>query len=237
MSIPIRRLGGALSITLLAVALAACGGSTPSTAATAVPPAQATPAPASQAPETSPAASADAPGPSLALTGRIEVAEHGFAVTLPDGWTRVDLKAADLEAIMKAAGNVDPALAEQYSAQIQAMLGTGLAVFAFGPDPTSGTNLNVIALPGGGMSLDLLEQLNSAQIKALAGDNLDVERVTLPAGEAIHYRYAMTGAGMPAGTSIDQYLMLAGQNQLIVTATNATEAEAKAIADSVEVLD
>jgi len=42
---------------------------------------------------------------------------------------------------------------------------------------------------------------------------------------------------MPAGTSIDQYLMLAGQNQLIVTATNATEAEAKAIADSVEVLD
>jgi len=236
MSMPIRRLGGALSITLLSVALAACGGSTPTTAATPVP-APVTPAPASQAPETSPAASADAPGPSLALTGRIEVAEHGFAVTLPEGWTRVDLKAGDLDAIMKAAGTVDPALAEQYSAQIQAMLGTGLAVFAFGPDPTSGTNLNVIALPGGGMSLDLLEQLNTAQIEALAGGNVNVERVTLPGGEAIHYRYEMTAAGMPAGTSIDQYLMLAGQNQLIVTATNATEAEAKAIADSVEVLD
>ena len=236
MSMPIRRLGGVLSITLLSVALAACGGSTPSTAATQVP-AQVTQAPASQAPETSPAASAVAPGPSLALTGRIEVAEHGFAVTLPDGWTRVDLKAADLDAIMKAAGNVDPALAEQYSAQIQAMLGTGLAVFAFGPDPTSGTNLNVIALPGGGLSLDLLEQLNTAQIEALAGGSVDVERVKLPGGDAIHYRYEMTAAGMPAGTSIDQYLMLAGQNQLIVTATNATEAEAKAIADSVEVLD
>jgi len=236
MSMPMRRLGGALSITLLTVALAACGGSTPTTAATPVP-APVTPAPASQAPDTSPAASADAPGPSLALTGRIEVAEHGFAVTLPDGWTRVDLKAADLDAIMKAAGNVDPALAEQYSAQIQAMLGTGLAVFAFGPDPTSGTNLNVIALPGGGMSLDLLEQLNTAQIEALAGGNVEVERVKLPGGDAIHYRYEMTAAGMPAGTSIDQYLMLAGQNQLIVTATNATEAEAKAIADSVEVLD
>jgi hypothetical protein len=236
MSMPIRRLGGALPITLLSVALAACGGSTPTPAATPAP-AQVTPAPASQAPETSPAASADAPAASLALTGRIEVAEHGFAVTLPEGWTRVDLKAGDLDAIMKAAGNVDPALAEQYSAQIQAMLGTGLAVFAFGPDPTSGTNLNVIALPGGGMSLDLLEQLNTAQIEALAGGNVDVERVMLKGGEAIHYRYEMTAAGMPAGTSIDQYLMLAGQNQLIVTATNATEAEAKAIADSVEILD
>ena len=29
----------------------------------------------------------------LATTGRIEVADKGFALTLPDGWTRVDVTA------------------------------------------------------------------------------------------------------------------------------------------------
>ena len=186
MTHPDRRLGGALTITAISILLAACGGTTPSAALTASP---ATPAPASVEPSTpaeaSPSAgSAASPGSSLATTGRIEVADKGFAITLPDGWTRVDLTSGDLEAMVEAAGNIDPAIAEQYAAQIQAMLGTGLAVFAFGPDPASGTGLNVIALPGAGMSLDLLEQLNTSQIEALAGGDVDVERVTLPAGEA-----------------------------------------------------
>lgn len=237
-----RRLGGALSIALLAVALTACGGSTPS-ASTAVgsPSPVTTPRP-SVAPETSPSASPSAgavatPGASLATTGRIEVPEHKIALTLPDRWTRVDLSAGDMDAIMEAAGNVDPALAQQYSAQIQALISSGLAVFAFGPDPAAGTNLNVMAIPGAGLSLDLLEQMNSAQIKALAGDDVVAERVTLPAGDAVHYRYELTAQGMPAGTSIDQYLMVAGSKQLVVTVTNATEAEATAIANSIEVLD
>jgi hypothetical protein len=237
MTTPVRRLGAALSITLLSVALAACGGSTPAATATAAPPVQATPAPASLAPSTSPAASAGVPGASLATTGRIEVPDHGFALTLPDGWTRINLAEGDLAAIMEAAGDVNPEFAEKYAAQIQAMMATGLAVFALGPDPDSGTNLNVVALPGAGLSLDLLEQINTAQIEALAGDEVDVERVTLPAGEAIHYRYELTTTGLPAGTSVDQYLMVAGTNQLVVTVSNASEADASAIANSIEVLD
>jgi hypothetical protein len=238
MTMPIRRLGGAFSISLLAITLVACGGSTPTTAVTPEPAAQVTPPPPSVAPDASaPAGSSGVPGASLATTGRIEVVDKGFALTLPDGWTRVDLAQGDLDAMIEAAGNVDPALAAQYSAQIKAMLGAGLAVFAFGPDPASGTNLNVIALPGAGLSLDLLEQLNKSQIEAIAGNDVQVERVTLPAGEAVHYRYEITSTGLPAGTSIDQYLLLAGENQLVVTATNATEAEAQAIANSVEILD
>src|SRR5688500_139819 len=127
MTFQTRRLGGVLSITLLAIALAACGGSTPSASVGAD--SRVTPVPASVEPAGSPDASpstaaAAAPGSDLATTGRIEVADKGFALTLPDGWTRVDVTPEALEAAM-AASELDPALAEQYSAQIKALLGTG----------------------------------------------------------------------------------------------------------------
>lgn len=243
MTTPVRRLGGALSISALAVALAACGGATASATPTADPTPLSTPAPASVAPATSPpatsspAASAAAPGASLATTGRIEVADKGFALTLPDGWTRINLAEGDLEAMLEAAGGMDNAFAQQYAAQIKAMAASGLSVFALGPNPMDGTTLNVLALPSMGMSLDLLEQINTAQIKALAGEGVTAERVTLPAGDALHYRYELTTAGAPAGTSVDQYLVLTGENQLVVSVSNATAAEAKAIADSIETLD
>ena len=238
MSMPVRRLGGAVSISVLAIALAACGGATPSTTVTAAPAVQVTPPPASVAPaSSSPAASAGAAGASLATTGRIEVADKGFALTLPDGWTRINLSEGDMAAMLEAAGNLGPAFAEQYAAQLQAMAATGVSVFALGPNPTSGTTLNVIALPGAGMSLDLLEQINTAQVKALAGADVKAERVTLPAGDAVHYRYEVNMQGAPAGTSIDQYLLLTGSNQLVVSVSNASAADDEAIANSVDVLD
>ena len=234
MTFQIRRLGGALSSTLLAIALAACGGSTPSS--TAAPDPEVTPAPASVEPVGSPSAAAAAtPGSSLATTGRIEVADKGFALTLPDGWTRVDVTPEALEAAMEAS-DLDPALAAQYSAQIKALLGTGLSVFAFGPDPTAGTQVTVLALPSMGLSLDLLDQINTAQLEQLAAGDIETERITLPAGEAIHYRYAL-GTEAAAGATLDQYFIIAGPNQLVVTATNASPEDAAAIANSVETLD
>lgn len=238
MTFQTRRLGGALSSTLLAIALAACGGSTPS--ATVAPDSEVTPAPASVEPVGSPGASPSAaaaatPGSSLATTGRIEVADKGFALTLPDGWTRVDVTPEALEAAMEAS-DLDPALAAQYSAQIKALLGTGLSVFAFGPDPTAGTQVTVLALPSMGLSLDLLDQINTAQLEQLAAGDIETERITLPAGEAIHYRYAL-GTEAAAGATLDQYFIIAGPNQLVVTATNASPEDAAAIANSVETLD
>lgn len=229
-----RRLRGALSIALLAIALAACGGSTPS--ASVAPADEATPAPASTVPAASPSAAAAAtPASSLATTGRIVVADKGFALTLPDGWTRVDITPEALEAAMEAS-DLDPALAAQYETQIKSLLGTGLSIFAFGPDPSAGTQVTVLALPGMGLSLDLLDQINKSQLENLAEGDIVSERVTLPAGDAIHYRYAL-GVEGTGGATLDQYFILAGSNQLVVTATNASAADATAIANSVEVLD
>lgn len=231
------RLRGALSITLLSIALAACASSTPSAPTVTVDPATgATPVPTAAQPDASPTAGGVAtPAGNLATTGRIVVADKGFAVTLPDGWTRVDVTPEALEAAMEAS-DLDPALAAQYEAQIKSLLGTGLSIFAFGPDPSKGTQVTVLALPGMGMSLDLLDQINSSQLENLAQGDVVSERITLPAGDAIHYRYALgvEGAG---GATLDQYFILAGSNQLVVTATNASEADAKAIANSVEVVN
>jgi len=229
------RLRGALSITLLAIALAACGGSTPSTP-TVGPVTGATPVPTAAGPEASPtAAGAATPAGSLATTGRIVVADKGFALTLPDGWTRVDVTPEALEAAMEAS-DLDPALAAQYEAQIKSLLGTGLSIFAFGPDPSKGTQVTVLALPGMGLSLDLLDQINKSQLENLAEGDIVSERITLPAGDAIHYRYAL-GVEGTGGATLDQYFILAGSNQLVVTATNASETDAKAIANSVEVVN
>jgi len=231
------RLRGALAITLLSMALAACGGSTPSTpTVTAGPVTGATPVPTAAEPVVSPTADGAAtPAASLATTGRIVVADKGFAVTLPDGWTRVEVTPEGLDAAM-GASELDPALAAQYEAQIKSLLGTGLSIFAFGPDPSKGTQVTVLALPGMGLSLDLLDQINKSQLENLAEGDIVSERITLPVGDAIHYRYALgvEGAG---GATLDQYFILAGSNQLVVTATNASEADAAAIANSVEVVN
>lgn len=230
------RLRGALSITLLAAALAvaACGGSTPS--ATVDPGTGVAPVPTSAVPAASPTTpGAATPAASLATSGRIVVADKGFALTLPDGWTRVEVTPEALEAAMEAS-ELDPALAAQYEAQIKSLLGTGLSIFAFGPDPSKGTQVTVLALPGMGLSLDLLDQINSSQLEDLAEGDVVSERITLPAGDAIHYRYAIGVAGT-GGATIDQYFILVGSNQLVITATNASETDAKALADSVEVVN
>jgi hypothetical protein len=228
-----RRLTFALGSALLTFSLAACGG-TPS-AATSAPTSAAPASLAPSAASASPSAAASA-GASLATTGRIVVPEHGFAITLPAGWTRIDLQSGDLEQIMAAAGAENPEMAELYSAQIQTMLASGLVIFAFGPDITTGTNLNVLSLPSTGMNLDLLEQANLAQLKTLAEGEVSTERVTLPAGEALHLRYNIKSANQPAPPTIDQYLVLMGDRQLMVSVTNASAADAAAIAGSLEKL-
>lgn len=236
-SINPRRTATALGTAFLIMAAAACGGTPAASAPAATPESSASAQPSSEPSVAASASASAAAGASLATTGRIEVPEHGFAITLPPGWTRVDLQSGDLEAILAAAGAENPELAELYSAQIQTMLASGLVIFAFGPDLATGTNLNVLSLPSMGMSLDLLEQANLAQLESLAEGDITTERVTLPAGEALHLRYAIASASQPTPPTIDQYLVLMGTRQLMVSVTNGNPEDAAAIAGSLEVLN
>lgn len=232
------------TIALFAVLVTACGGAAGSASpgTTAVPttaaPASVTPTtavPTTAAPTSSvsglPSATA---GASLATSGRIEVADKGFAVTLPDGWTRIDLTSGDLEAILEAAGGFNEELAALQSEQLKQLVKGGLVVFAFGPDAQ--TNLNIMSLPSGGLSLDLLEQVNKAQVTQLSDGEVVADRIELPAGEAIHFRYAVQGQG-DQRPSIEQFLLLVGDQQLVVSVTSGTTEDARTIAESIETLD
>ncbi|HET9084165.1 MAG TPA: hypothetical protein VFN41_07140 [Candidatus Limnocylindrales bacterium] len=238
----------ALGVAAIALVAAGCGatpaasGPAASAAASSSVSPMATPSSESSV-EASPSVSASAPsaasataGASISTTGRIAIPDHRFAVTLPDGWTRIDLEAQDIDALIEAAGAQNPDLAKVYTQQIRAMAAQGLVLFAFGPDMTKGTNLNVLSTSNMGLSLDFLEQANLAQVKALANGAITSERVQLPAGEALHLRYALsTATGAPSPT-IEQYLLINGDKQLVVSLTNASQAEASAIAKSIELL-
>ncbi len=168
-------------------------------------------------------------------TGRIEIPDKGFAMTLPDGWTRIDLSSADLGSLMAAAGETNPELAKALTSQMQALVASGLVLFALGPDATAGTNLNVLQIPSAGLTLDLLEQVNTPQVRSLASGDVTVERVKLPAGDAIHYVYALPMQGVEKPVSINQYILVGGGEAYIVSITGGVETDAKAIVDSVEI--
>lgn len=226
-----------VGIALLAIVVTGCGGTattSASPAASAEPPSSVAPS-VKPSPSTTIAPSASA-GASIATSGRIAIPDHGFAVTLPDGWTRIDLQSDDIEALIQAAGAQNPELANVYSQQIRALVAQGLVLFAFGPDATTGTNLNILSAPSMGLTLDFLEQANLAQLKSLAEGNVTSERVTLPAGEALRLRYTIAAAsGMPSPT-IEQYVLVNGDKQLVISVTNASATDASAIARSIELL-
>lgn len=233
---PSLRVRGALALLALAFSAAACNGTT----ATTAPVTTSAPAP-SVAPSTPPSVPASSEptataGASVATTGRIEFPDKGFAVTLPDGWTRIDLNAQDLDTLMKAAGESNPALAQAYSAQIKAMVATGLVLFAFGPNPASGTNVNILVAPSMGLSMDLFEQANLAQIKSMTSGTVSSERVQLPAGQALHLKYELAMASLSTAAPIEQYMILTDTQQYVVSVTNAAPGEAAAIASSIELL-
>jgi hypothetical protein len=237
----LRRATVVAGFAVFALVAAACA-ATPA-ASTAPSPSTAPIASASSTPSVEPSQSAAAsasasavasPAASVGTSGRVVIADQGFAVTLPDGWTRIDLAAKDIDALIEAAGAQNPELAGMYTQQIRAMAAQGLVLFAFGPNMANGTNVNILSTPSMGLSLDFLEQANLAQLGALADGQIASERVQLPAGEAVHLRYTLSaGTGVPSPT-IEQYFMLNGDKQLVVSVTNASEADSAAIAKSIE---
>ena len=228
------------TFALVAAVAIGCGSSaSPSGSAAATP--DATP-PSAVATET---ATASAAAVDLPANGRIELADRGFAVTLPDNWLSVDLNDAGVQdALDEGMDQFGANFDENLAAQVQNAIKGGVAFLAYRePDDTApaGTNINVIVLPAYGMSLDTLVTLNKAQLKQMVGENATIESqtVTLPAGEAAVLTYEITPeSGDPV--AFEQYFIVGNEKQVILTCTvmagGSIGDECRSIAETIEIL-
>jgi hypothetical protein len=238
-----------LAIVGSAVILVGCGSSTPTPTASPVATAPAAPSPTAEAPTTAaPSTPADVGGP-VGTTGRIVDESAGFAVTLPDGWRRLDLTAEDREAIIGAgAENLSPEARTLLEGQLESLVASGLTFFAI--DEVNATdqfvpNINILASPTGGLTLDMLTQATVGQLQVafptMEGE-LVQEQVTLPSGEATHLSYSLpAGSAGAIDLTFEQYLVVADGTAFIMTVTGqdpgTTAAAGEAVAGSFELLD
>ena len=216
---------------VLALTAAACGGSTaasPSAVASAATPTLAPPpsvAP-SDAPTAAPPSAAPNPSPaaSVAATGHIVVAEHGFALTLPDGWERLPVDATKLKAFI-AALPAGSQLRSVLEGQAASTIQQAIAFWAFDVRPEHAAtgfarNINIIVQPPTTMDLATIQAAARASLEALAAIRKPVKSsiVKLPAGEALKLEYivdvAPATATAVAGT---QYYIQLPKATLIVS--------------------
>jgi hypothetical protein len=92
-------------------------------------------------------------------SGRIEVADSGFAVTLPDGWLAIGLTEADIDKLVGSGGNAaTKAVGESLRRQAPALIAAGVKLWAFDTATASGSSLQMI-VQAGSQSTAALRQL------------------------------------------------------------------------------
>jgi hypothetical protein len=233
---PSRRPRAPLATALaLMIAAAACGGPT---AVTSEPP-DPTPSPVPTATMVEPSSlpvgtSAPASVTPLGTTGRIVDVSNGYAITLPDGWVRMDLTKQDLESFIRAGLEAMSAeAAEALVEQVSAMSAAGIKFFAIDQDGATlqhVPNVTILSIPSGGLVLNLLEQTMVPQLRnslpTLKGD-IESERVALPVGESLRITYEVSIDHVAPGTSVgvSQFLILDETMLYFVTVSGPNTSE------------
>jgi hypothetical protein len=239
---PMTRTPTIARVALVAALLVGCSATAPATptpaptvaptqpftaAPTVAPTASPSPAPTpSPSPTPTPTAAPTAtPVPTLALTGEIVNFDRGYALTLPDGWLRIDLT-TDLVDRLGQYLKDDPQLADAYAAwqgELADLLASGISLLAFrivNINPKFAANVNVLSLPSLGLPLDLIEAGNLAQLKTLAvNGKVKESRVQLPAGEALYLQYKLLTSGSGIKYAVYQYIVLHGTDQYVLSVT------------------
>jgi hypothetical protein len=239
-------------LTLVACIAAACGNAPASASPTpveitAAPTLAPTPVPSVEPSSATASGTPDASAGAVihGTTGEIVNETDGYAITLPDGWLRLDLSADDLSAVMESAAGMSDDLATMMQSQAATMAMAGVHFWAIKTgemDDGFASNANIIRQPSIGVGLDMIEQLSVNQLESLdmlGGRKVAHDRVTLPAGEAIHLRYQVAAKDASAAditATIVQYLIVHDDGQFILTVTGPdgeqAAAEAAAMAES-----
>jgi hypothetical protein len=231
-------IGLGVVLSIVAVIAAACGGGT-SSASPAATTAAVTASPSAAAVATASPTASPTAAASQATTGRIVVAEHGFALTLPTGWTSIPVDAAGMQAFMDTLP-ADSELRKVLEGQAGATAAQAIKFWAFdtrADDIASGfaRNLNVIVQPALAVDLSALEAAAKAQLESLDAIRKPVtsDIVTLPSGEALRLNYVLdvaTADGKTTAVGGTQYYVQLPKSTLILSfSTDAASTEKAAV--------
>jgi hypothetical protein len=172
-------------------------------------------------------AQAQAPSDPPSFGGRVEVTEHGVAVTFPQSWLAFDLtgdidaRVADIEA---ARGN---AFRGGRAAAVQELsrLAERRVAYAYSPDGTS-CELRILSA----RRVDLLDPAYVAELDAALGAEPAIKGYTgaapvdLPGGPALRYAWEQLGVG-PGGADVPHvgYMVDGGAHGAVLTCEGPAE--------------
>lgn len=230
----------ALAIALAALVATACGGEAGQVASTA-PSASApppTPSPTAAPTPTPVATPAPTPAPSQPTTGRIVVADPGFEVTLPDGWTSLPVDPDTLQSFINElpAGSDLRGILESQAGSLATQ---AIRFWAFDTRPEDlakgfARNMNVIAQPPLGLGVAAIEPIAKASLEAVEAvrEPVTTEIVTLPSGDALRVDYILdveAADGTATAVAGTQYY-LPLPNALLIISFSSDEASAEVAA-------
>jgi len=133
----------------------------------------------------------------VAKTNPVNESQYGFSFSLPSNWRAVPLNSADAAALLNAAKNIDPALANVLDSQLVQAEKQGLKVYAVGP--VTGTffpNLNIgiessAGSPTGQAFLSALDAVVKIDLTEAGVQNIRTSDVQLPMGRALKVTYRL----------------------------------------------
>ena len=180
-------------------------------------------------------------GPQVGQTGRVEVADSGFAVTLPTGWLAIGLTGEDIDKLIGTEGNKE--VAESLRQQAPALLAAGVKLWAFDTGKATGSSLQVI-VQSGPTPIETLRKL--AQQFIATGSDLassELTDLTVSGSEAVRLDYGLerdSGVGTTVkanGTQV--YVSTAATSYIfaITVADGGAATAADEIVGSIEFLE
>jgi hypothetical protein len=178
---------------------------------------------AAEAPDDEPDPTDGEPDDGELPEGLTRLEGDGVAMAVPEAWVQIDAADASL---------TPEELAELYPGASPELLEQGLAAFEQGAvlvatQVTSdgfADNVNVLEAPTE-VPLDVLEQQGEQEITSLGGQVESVDRVELPAGDAIRLAYSIEGVG-PDGSAftvrgVQHYLPVDGRTYIITVSSGS----------------
>lgn len=158
---------------------------------------------------------------------RVEIAEAGFAISLPQGWEVADLASGDIDEMVDLLDD-DPQL-QPFADQLPDLMASGIALWAIALDADSlengfATNLNALVEDDVPLSLDAYAAANVSFVENNLSVDVQREAIELPAGDAVRLTYEPTIEAV--GTyHVTQYLVMDGDKALIATFSRADTPE------------